>query len=170
MPVLKYQLRSRRLILDASPAAEEWELIFDAVCKPVDDRQSFKILSRGKEYDAYSSKGTVYIRTKGARPGQSSAQEGIGIGTVAVIHPRAEWGDILPFFEAKFVLSAESFRRIVETDTRTATIELWVTTAMKEKGLIYGNDPGGKELEWWPERANISNVEEISVRFIETQA
>jgi hypothetical protein len=170
MPVINYRLRSRRLIIDASPAAEEWGLVFDAVNQPVDDRQSFKILSRGKEYDAYSAKGTVYISPKVPRLGQSSAQLGIGIGTVAVIHPPEDWGDISPFFEAKFFLSAESFRRLVETDTRTSTVELWVTTAMNEKGLIYGNDPDGKELEWWPERSNISNVESVSVRVIETQA
>jgi hypothetical protein len=170
MPVLKYRLRSRRLIVDARPAAEDWELVFDAVNQPVDDRQSFKILSRGKEYDAYGIKGTVYIKPKVPKLAQSSVEQGDGIGSVAVIHPPEEWGDISPFFEAKFFLSAESFRRLVETDTRTSTIELWVTTAMNEKGLIYGNDPDGKELEWWPERSNISSVESISVRFIETQA
>ena len=170
MPVLKYQLRSRRLIVEARAAAEEWELVFDAVNQAVDDRQSFKILSRGKEYDAYSIKGTVYIRPKVPNQEQSSTEQEAGIGSVAVIHPLEDWGDISPFFEAKFFLSAESFRRLVETDTRTSTIELWVTTAMNEKGLIYGGDPDGRELEWWPERSNISNVESISVRFIETQA
>lgn len=170
MPILKCQLRSRRLIFDARPAAEDWELVFDAVNQPVDDRQSFRILSRGRDYDAYGIKGTVHIRPKMSRLTQSSAEQGDGIGSVAVIHPPEELGDISPFFEAKLFLSAESFRRLVETDTRTSTIELWVTTAMNEKGLIYGNDPDGKELEWWPERSNIANVESISVRFIETQA
>ena len=170
MPVLKYQLRSRRLVVDARPAAEDWEVVFDAVNQPVDDRHSFRILSRGKEYDAYGLKGTVHIRPRVSKPAQSSAEQRDGIGSVAVIHPPQEWGDISPFFEAEFFLSAETFRRLVEIDPRTSTIELWVTTAMNEKGLIYGNDPDGKELEWWPERSNISNVESISVRFIETQA
>jgi hypothetical protein len=170
MPVLKYRLRSRRLIVDARSSSEEWELVFDAVSQPVGDRQSFKILSRGKEYDAYSTKGTVYISPKVPKPGGSSAQEGIGIGTVTVIHPPRGWGDISPFFEAKFFLSAESFRRLAEIDTRTAVVELWVTTAMNEKGLVYGDDPDGNELEWWAERSNISNAESISVRFIEAQA
>jgi len=170
MPVLKFRLGSRRLILDASPNAEEWEFVFDAVNQPVDDGQTFKIRTRGKEHDAYGITGTVFIRPKLRRLEQSSAEQGVSIGSVAVIHPPEDWEDISPFFEAEFFLSAESFRRLVETDTRTSTIELWVTTTMNEKGLIYGNDPDGKELEWWPERSNIANIESISVRFIETQA
>ena len=58
MPVLKFRLGNRRLILDATPSTEEWKLVFDAVNQPVDDGQSFKILSRGNEYDAYGITGT----------------------------------------------------------------------------------------------------------------
>jgi hypothetical protein len=170
MPILKFRLGSRRLILDVNPSAEEWKLVFDAVNQPVDDGQSFKIRSRGKEYDAYGITGTVYIRPRVASLERSSKEQPISIGSVAVIHSPEDWGEIAPFFEAKFLVSTESFHRLLETEIQNSVIELWVTTAMNEKGLIYGDDPDGRELQWWPERSNMSEIESISVRFIEPQA
>lgn len=170
MPVLKFRLGSRRLILDASSSAEEWKLVFDAANQPVDDGQTFKIRSRGKEYDAYGTTVTVNIRPRVASLERSSKEDSIGIGSVTVMHPPEDWGEFAPIFEAQLLVSAESFRRLLEAEIQNSVIELWVTTAMNEKGLIYGDDPDGRELEWWPERSNISNVESISVRFIETQA
>ena len=168
MPVLRFQLQSRRIILDASLGKEEWKLVFGAVSVPVDDGQSFKILSRGKRYDAYRIAGTVYMRPNTSRPEQHPPE--LGVGSVSLIHPPDDLGGIQPFFEAKFFLSAESFHHLLTTDYLSPIIELWATTAMNENGLIYGNDPDGRELEWWPERSNTSVVETVSIRFIEPQA
>lgn len=168
MPTLKFQLRSPRLVLDAKLGQEEWRLIFEATNQPIRDGDSFKILCRGKQYDAFSTSGTVYIGPRANPAEHLSPEKNDGaIGSIGVVYPLEDWGEIPPFFEANISLSADSFRRLIETHTHVRAIELWVSTAAGENGLIYGDDPNGRELEWWVERSNSTVAESISIRFID---
>lgn len=170
MPILKFQLRNRRLILDASPSKEEWELVFNAISQPAKDRQTFNIFIQGKKFDAYSVAGAVYIRPRATQSGQASPNPDLSIGSVAVAHSPEDRGNTPPYFVVELLLSAESFRRLQDAEMRGSVVELWVTTAKNEKALTYGDDPDGGQLEWWLDRSEISGVESISVRFIEPQA
>lgn len=173
MPILKFQLRNSLLCLDVSSESEDWELTFDAVNVPTSEKsyQTFTIFSHGLEYDGYASNGRFNIKPMMPNLKQPSDQENVGIGNIKCLHSHEFGENIPPVFEAEFFLSVESFRQLVEIDTRTVTVELWVTTA-DEKGLIYGEDPDGNELEWRLEgsgrgdsSAGISNAKEISFRF-----
>jgi hypothetical protein len=167
MPTLKFQLRNPRLVLDAKPGHEEWRLIFEATSQPVRDGDSFKILLRGKRYDAFCTSGTVYISPRANLPDQPSPERTDGaVCSLAVVYSPEDWGDTAPFFEVKVSVNADSFHRLIQTPTHVRATELWVSTVMGEDGLIYGNDPDGRELEWWVEKSNLADAESISIRFI----
>jgi hypothetical protein len=174
MPILKFHLQKPRLVLDVEPSQEEWELIFDARIQHIKDGDSFNILFRGKQYDAFTIGGTAYIRAR-ANPGEQSSREikrlrsefgENAIGSIGVSYSSEQWEEIPPFFDITIALSPDSFRSLVERYVDAHIIALWITTPIAGNGLIYGNDPNGREIEWWVERSNSSVAESASLRLI----
>ena len=177
MPTLNFLLTNPRLTLEAKKNSEEWTLGFDAkIVRPEGFRERFTIFCGGKEYDGYDTNCTAIIKQRTAKnesqpsPVETNdsklAEEVVEKrpGYVGVAYPPPEWNDsekFPPFFTIKILLPADTFLRVLQANPETHLTHLSLDTNIRDEGLVYGNDPDGKEIEWRAEKKSLCDLESI---------
>lgn len=178
MPVLEFLLENSQLIYRAEKDSEEWALVLDA--KLQKNYDSFEVFLGSDIYDGFGLDCLVKIKqrtpqnTAWVERSAGFAQEASDgnlsetalkkcLGKIALIYWQAD-PEFKPYFEITILLPTDEFFR-VQAYFETCLAYLHIETNLFSPGLIYGDDPDGRDLKWLADKVEVAIAESMSLRF-----
>ena len=181
MPTFRFLLTNPTIFLEAKEESDEWSLWFDATIeRPERDhhgyRDSFEVMCGGKTHDGFSLKGKVRIDLHPSieRPeGEAELQTKLGYIRINYSSPTENFPeDDPPEFAIYTSLLPDTFFRLLKVNPENCLINLFIQTidlwdkeqeGRQSEGLVYGDDPNGKDYEWHTEKKWTSCLSTVSL-------
>lgn len=177
MPLLGFLLESSQLTYSADKESEEWILVSNV--KLLKSYKSFEVFLGSNIYDAFGLDANVKIKQRTpqniawvergagfvlkASDGKLAESEiKGGLGTIALVYWSGD-PDFKPSFEIIILLPTDEFLR-VQAYLERFIAYLYIETNLFGPGLIYGDDPDGKDLKWLTDKVEVAIAESISLR------
>jgi len=170
MPVFRFLLTNPSIFLVAEEESDKWSLWFDATIeRPERDyhgyRDSFTVMCGGKEYNGFRLTGTIGIdlhQSTERKEDEAEHQTKLGYIRINYFPPTEEFPeDVPPKFEIRTSLLPDTFFRLLQANPENCLIKLSVHTrslwdkdqeTQQKEGLVYGDDPNGKDYIWHTEK------------------